>query len=183
MSVEVTTAALGASPNMTVSGDMMDWNHGGLNTKLPLWIIYNFFNILGSLLCMILMIGIALLPSLSSVSLVTNRRVNGATTMLNCRTSADIFIISLCIGCILFSLPCALQCFMNMSMGSFAYGRLACDTEAFFHVSGILHQFLSLMAGGYRNYLAVVKNYILGERAAIIICCSLCVSYSTIVPI
>jgi hypothetical protein len=148
-----------------------DWSGGQpLHSKQSLWVIYSLLNVIGSILCSFLIIGIKLLQPSSSIGIHGRKDVNT-------RTSADIFIASLCIGCILFSLPCVIQCVMNLSKGAFAYGIIACDIQAFFHIAAILLQFLSIMVGGLRNYLAVVRNYVISERSAIIICCCLGVDY------
>lgn len=52
------------------------------------------------------------------------------------RTSADIFIASLCSGCAVMSIGCTVQCVLSMSWGTFAYGMTACEWEAFVHFIG-----------------------------------------------
>lgn len=87
------------------------------------------------------------------------------------KSSRDIFIISLSSGCLMMSLPCATQCLFNwISTGQhYQYGSFACYMEAFFHVSAIMVQFLSIMMIAWNNYKLAVKNEIVPTHYAIAI--------------
>jgi hypothetical protein len=53
-----------------------------------------------------------------------------------------------------------------MIVDHFAYGTTACNIESIFHFIGILVQFLSIMCIGWRNYLAIVHEYVISYKVA-----------------
>lgn len=111
---------------------------GHLFSHWGMWATYSISNYLGAVMCAILVYGI----------------LSGRRKM----RSGDVFVIGLCTGCFNMSIPCATQCSINWASGTstFQHGWIACEDEAFFHVSAIMVQFLSVTAIAVRNYCAVV---------------------------
>lgn len=85
------------------------------------------------------------------------------------KTSRDIFVISLASGCLMMSLPCATQCLFNwVSSGQhYQYGAFACYLEAYFHVSAIMVQFLSIMMIAWNSYQCSVRRQVIPMHKAI----------------
>jgi hypothetical protein len=125
-----------------------NWHVGSL-WKPGIWGCYITFNYVGSAYSLILMNSIRNMPS-------------------HLRTSNDIFVAGLCFGCLFFSLTCGSQCFANIVHGYFYGGSIACWLEAWFHVSGILTQFICVTLMGIRNYLTVLRKYSITVRQAIL---------------
>ncbi len=108
------------------------WDIGSLD-KQAIWSVYISFNYAGVLLCALLTLSVARMPA-SAI------------------TSVDVLIAGLCSGCIWMSLTCGSQCLVSVIHGYF-YGRaLACELEAFFHVSAILVQFGCVTLISLRGY-------------------------------
>src|SRR5579864_4914713 len=99
------------------------WNIGTLD-KQGIWTVYILFNALGVIGCLMLVVGIG--------GMRTRRR-----------TSADVLVANLCLGCIWMSLTCGSQCLVSAVHRYFWGGDWACSLEAFFHISAILVQFTS----------------------------------------
>ncbi|AYV78482.1 MAG: hypothetical protein Edafosvirus15_3 [Edafosvirus sp.] len=116
------------------------WNIGFAN-KNGLWAYYSITNYFGALLCSILW---------ASIVFSKNKK-NG-----------DIFIAGLAFGCLTMSIPCATECVLCWYWGQnrFQYGKIACQLEAYFHVSAILFQFFSvgLIAWSYHSKIIRSKN-------------------------
>ena len=76
------------------------------------------------------------------------------------KSSRDIFIVGLASGCLIMSMPCATQCLFNYisSDHSYQYGDLACYFEAYFHVTAIIVQFISIMLIAWNSYDNVINN-------------------------
>ena len=83
-------------------------------------------------------------------------------------TANKVGVSGLISGCVLMSLPCATQCFLNLISGTdnFQYGQDACFWEAFFHISAIMVQFLSIAYIGFSSYLRVSYRYEMSVRSA-----------------
>jgi hypothetical protein len=109
------------------------WSQG-IPYKNGLWANYSITNYAGSLLSLYLLCEIA--------------------RSRNCKIG-EIFIGGLLFGCITMSIPCATQCLLNWvaDENRFTYGVMACNIEAYFHVSAICFQFFSvaLIAWSYHN--------------------------------
>ncbi len=88
------------------------------------------------------------------------------------KQSGEIFISCYLSGCVLMSLPCAMQCLINwiVATGGFVGGELACQIEAFAHVSAIMVQFFGVALIAIRCYLAIIHRIIITNRLAYIIC-------------
>lgn len=58
------------------------------------------------------------------------------------------------------SAPCATQCLLNFMARdqSYQFGSIACYFEAYFHVSAIIVQFMSIMAIAWSSYQSVINN-------------------------
>lgn len=111
----------------------------------PVWTSATLFGLTGSVCCMILIFGVVLLKRQ--------------------RTSLDLFIGNLCLGCICLSLPFTVQFILNMAEYHFAYEKM-CQMEAYLYMMGAILQFPALIAIAWRNYLAVLRQYLLPERKA-----------------
>lgn len=124
------------------------WSTGSFD-KSALWTFYVSTNIIGSILNALLLIAIA----------GQWRRV----------TAADVFAGVLSSGCLLMSLPCAIQCLLDLAHGRnrFEYGDTACYLEAFFHVSAIIVQFLGIQFDAVTGYLKLMWDKTLSKRHAL----------------
>jgi len=109
------------------------WNIGYAN-KNGLWGYYSITNYIGATMCGILWL-----------SIVSSRN----------KKKTEIYIAGLCFGCITMSTSCATQCIINWisNQNRFEYGTPACTSEAYFHVSSIIYQFINegLIAASYYN--------------------------------
>jgi hypothetical protein len=120
------------------------WNRGTM-MKPGIWGFYVVSNYLGVCLCALLM-----------WSVWRNPR----------KTATDILVAGLCSGCLWMSLTCGTQCLISWVVDCFFGGALACQLEAFFHVSAILTQFFCVAAIAVRAYILVVHGYNLSLRQA-----------------
>lgn len=111
------------------------FNIGTLNKPI-IWSTYVTLNIIGIILCILLI----------RYLLIKHNK-----------SSSDIFIIGLCSGCIWMSITCAGECLLSVINNEFYGSNLACWIEALFHVSGILVQFFNVTLLNLRNYLIIIK--------------------------
>jgi hypothetical protein len=72
-------------------------------------------------------------------------------------TAGQIFISGLMFACSMMSITCGMQCFLNLIGGrqQFEWGSVACDIEAFAHVTNILLQFFSITAIATAHFLSI----------------------------
>jgi hypothetical protein len=127
---------------------MAEWTKGTLN-KEAIWTYYVIANYSGVFLCAVLMYSVYRNPM---------------------KTSTDILIGGLCSGCLLMSLTCGSQCLASLIYRYFYGGNIACQMEAFFHISAILVQFFSVALIAVRSYYAVVKGVNMSLRTAMWLC-------------
>lgn len=124
-------------------------NVGTLN-KNGLWGFYSSTNLLGAIACFI------------PIYMIYQKRT---------KTAGDIFVCQLCIGCIMMSIPCGIQCAVNLFSfkGVFQGGKIACQLEGFFHVSAIWMQFVAtgLIAWNFHN--VILNRRIISLKKAFII--------------
>ena len=71
----------------------------------------------------------------------------------------------LCSGCLWMSLTCGSQCFANLLYRYFYGGHIACDLEAFFHISAILVQFFCVALIAFHLERLVVRTNFSGPAA------------------
>jgi hypothetical protein len=133
-----------------------NWHLGHL-WKPGIWTCYITFNYVGSVYSVLLMNSIRKMPD-------------------HLRTSNDIFVAGLCFGCLIMSVTCGSQCLANVAHGYFFGGSIACWLEAWFHVSGILMQFLCVTLMGVRNYLTVVRGYTMSVYQSVVVAVVVCVT-------
>lgn len=110
-----------------------EWKKGTLD-KSGIWTYYIAANYLGVILCIFFLVSIKKMSK---------------------RTAQDIFVGGLLTGCIEMSATCGTQCLLSVIHDYFWGGPLACELEAFFHVSAILVQFFCVTAIGVRGVLQV----------------------------
>lgn len=123
---------------MNVTTAVEDVWHQGTIDKTAAWSYYIAANYIGVALCTILMF-----------SVWKNHR----------KTSIDVLIAGLCSGCLWMSITCGSQCLVSVIHHYFYGSDIACQLEAFFHVSAILVQFFMVTTIALRSYLAVVRQY------------------------
>lgn len=134
--------------SMNVTDD--PWEIGHMFSHRGMWAFYSTSNYLGAVLNTILIWG-----------LMQQKK----------KTSVDVFLIGHASGCAMMSVPCATQCAINWASGTnrFQRGWIACEIEAFAHVSAIMVQFFSITMIALRNYLSVVHRHNMSVRVAWII--------------
>lgn len=123
-------AELSAEMNQTVLGEADDeWQKGSYN-RSALWAFYSISNYIGAALCFVAIYGLT-------------KILNGYPAKQ--RHAVQVAYIGLLLGCLLMSVPCATQCFLNLvrQRNRFEYGMTACKFEAYFHVIAIIDQFWS----------------------------------------
>lgn len=137
---------------MNVTDD--PWEIGHRFSHRGMWAFYSISNYLGAVLNTVLIWG-----------LMQQKR----------KTSVDVFLVGHASGCAMMSVPCATQCAINWASGTnrFQRGWIACDIEAFAHVSAIMEQFFFITMIALRNYLSVVHRKTITVRTAWIITLSM----------
>ncbi len=88
------------------------------------------------------------------------------------KNSNDIFISSYCLGCVVLSISCAIQCQTNLleEQNRFMGGDYWCTVQALIHVSAIAVQFLSVSAVALRLYLLIMHRAVIKNIKAIQAC-------------
>ena len=137
--------------NITILPD--PWNIGYIDIKPIFWFFYVIVNFSGALLCLL------------DIYIIFRFKSKNSGEILNC---------GLLSGCALMSIPCAVQCLLDLAgqRNRFEYGNLACYLEAFFYVSSIMVQFFSICCIGIRNYIVVRYNKDISIFISkLIVCC------------
>jgi hypothetical protein len=101
---------------------MTNWDIGTL-WKPGIWFYYVLSNWIGSYFCILL-----------AVSILCDKK----------RTPSDVMLGSVALACLIMSMTCGIQCFLNMIHHSFFGEEVACQTEAILHVSTIMIEFCSV---------------------------------------
>lgn len=118
--------------------------------RIGVWCLWIVINFLGTILCGVLLLGVYLL----------GKR----------RTSVDVFIANLCLGCLSISTPSIVfvseQVWGHSGPSVNTVNPEICEMQATFLVIGIAVQCLSIMMMAWRNYLAVIRQYLVSERTA-----------------
>lgn len=120
----------------TTGAEYDEWDQGTVN-KVALWLFYIIVNYSAAIFNFLLV-----------WSILQSKK----------RSAGDILTIGLCSGDFFMSIPCATQCLLNLIGGHnrFEHGTRACSLEAFFHVSAIMVQFISIALIAFRTFCAVV---------------------------
>lgn len=117
---------------------MDKWNIGIFN-KNGLWVYYSITNLLGVITCFVLWLSIVL----------SKKKISG-----------DIFIAGLAFGCVTMSIPCVIQCILNLinNNNKFEYGKIACELEAYLHTSAIIFQFFNVGLISWSYHAMILRN-------------------------
>ncbi|AYV80515.1 MAG: hypothetical protein Harvfovirus2_45 [Harvfovirus sp.] len=98
-----------------------DDDDDGVTYKGSIWGLYIGINLLGTLLCSMIIISAA-----RQKQILQN----------------DIFVIGLCVGCIIMSAPCLIECIVNISSDTYdEAGDQTCNIESMFHLIAMITQF------------------------------------------
>ena len=134
---------------MNATGDD-PWEIGHLFSHRGMWAFYSISNFLGA---------------------VENIILIWALLQAKNKRAVDVFLIAHAQGCAMMSIPCATQCAINWASGTnrFQRGWVACEIEAFAHVSAIMVQFFAITMMAVCNYLSVVHSYHIRVQTAWIV--------------
>ncbi|AYV77907.1 MAG: hypothetical protein Edafosvirus2_86 [Edafosvirus sp.] len=89
------------------------------------------------------------------------------------KTASDIFIFGLCLGCIVMSLPCIIECMISLTEDS-EYNIDVCSIEALFHLTAIIIQFLNIGLFAWRSHSYITKRIEMSISKAYLIVLLIC---------